>query len=110
MSYATITQATNDTFLRNRIQAAVNKEAQANAELAATPFGVYVLDQPWVAYQALIWPVSIDAEAAYESAVIAGNPNPGGDPAVITDAQLLGAVQVNWPPDVPAFLPPVPPL
>ena len=30
---------------------------------------------------------------AYEYAINADNPNPGKDPAVITDAQILGAVQ-----------------
>ena len=105
MSYTTITQATNDTLLRNRIQAAVNKEAQANVELGASTFGLYVLNNPWSGWQALIWPVAIDAEAPYEFAVNGGNPNPGGDPAVITDAQILSSVQANWPAEVPDFLP-----
>jgi len=30
---------------------------------------------------------------AYESAVVSGVPNPGRDPAVISDAQILSAVQ-----------------
>ena len=30
---------------------------------------------------------------AYESAQVAGNPAPGKDPAVISDAQILSAVQ-----------------
>lgn len=31
--------------------------------------------------------------AAWDSALVAGNPAPGRDPAVITDAQILSAVQ-----------------
>ena len=31
--------------------------------------------------------------AQYEYAVLSGNPNPGGDPAVITDDQIRGQVQ-----------------
>ncbi len=110
MSYTSIQQATMDNFLRARIQSCVNKEAKNNTELAATTFGQYVLDQPWIAWQALIWPVCIDGEDAYAYAVDSGNPNPGGDPGAITDAQILSAVQVNWPAEVPAFLPPIPPI
>ena len=36
-------------------------------------------------------------EQAYEYAVNAGNPDPGGDPAVITDGMILSGVQANWP-------------
>ena len=110
MSYTTITQASNDTALRNRIMAAVNKEVEENTELGATVFGQYAAGNPWVAWQALIWPVAVEAEAPYESAVISGNPNPGGDPSVITDAEILSAVQANWPAEVPAFLPPTTPV
>jgi hypothetical protein len=31
---------------------------------------------------------------AYEYAMLNGNPNPGSDPAVITDSQILSAVQL----------------
>ena len=43
--------------------------------------------------QQFMWPCCIDFEAAYESAVLAGNENPGGDPAVITDTAIGSAVQ-----------------
>jgi hypothetical protein len=44
-----------------------------------------------------------DVEAAYASALAAGNPDPGGDPAVITDAMILAKVQAALPdlPDLP---------
>jgi hypothetical protein len=35
---------------------------------------------------------------AYASAVASGVPNPGKDPAVISDAQILSAVQALFPP------------
>jgi hypothetical protein len=43
----------------------------------------------------VLWPVvtATDIEAAYEAALITGNPNPGGDPAVITDQMILSHVQ-----------------
>lgn len=53
----------------------------------------------------LRWPVSsqTDIEAAYEYALNADNPDPGGDPTVITDQQILSAVQhiLNPPPPEP---------
>jgi hypothetical protein len=49
----------------------------------------------------MTWPVVIasDVEAAYASALAAGNPSPGGDPAVITDGMILSNVQAKWPTD-----------
>ena len=43
----------------------------------------------------LRWEVSAksDIEAAYASALAAGNENPGGDEGVITDGMILAAVQ-----------------
>lgn len=47
----------------------------------------------------LIWPISTrsDIEAAYASALASGNPNPGGDEAVISDQMILSAVQAELP-------------
>lgn len=109
MSLATITQASNDPVLRDRIHASVNKEAAANPDLGSSVFGQYVLDQPWVAWQALIWPVAIDTEADYEFAVNNGHPSPGSDD-VIDDAKIQAAVTVHWPAEVPPWLPPVTPI
>lgn len=97
MSYTTLTRSTNDQALRDRVQAAVNKEAADNPALSDTPYGHRVRDDPMSAWADLLWPVCIANEAAYESALIAGNPDPGGDPAVITDASILSAVQADWP-------------
>jgi hypothetical protein len=104
MSYETITKASSDNDLRARIQAGVNKEANSNPTLGASVFGQFVVNNPWTAYQALIWPIAIDNEAAYEYAVNAGNPFPGNDPGVITDANIASGIQVHWPEQVPDFL------
>ena len=80
MSYTTIHQCANDEAFSARLIAAAAAEGHPNPDYAL--FG-------------LRWPVSsaADIAAAYEFAVNAGNPNPGGDPAVITDQQILSAVQ-----------------
>lgn len=101
MSYTTVTQATTDQPLINRVTAAIQKEAYDNATLSNTAFGASAKADPYWASSRMIWPVAIDTEAAYESALLNDNPNPGGDPAVITDAAILTSVQANWPPEPP---------
>jgi hypothetical protein len=98
MSYTSIYAATTDPALNSRVIAAAEKEAHNNPALADTDFGRALVNntaQP----QVFMWPVAIATEAAYESALAANNPNPGGDPAVITDGDILASVQANWPPD-----------
>ena len=99
MSYASISQAAADQDLAARTSAAVNKEALSNAKLAGTMFGQQVLAGTALISPRFSYPVAVANEAAYESALAAGNPRPGWDPAVITDGDILAAVQVNWPPD-----------
>lgn len=80
MSYSTIAQCAYDQAFFTRVTASAGQEGHSNAEAAA----------------ALIrWDVATaaDIEAAYASAVAGGNPNPGGDESVITDAMILSAVQ-----------------
>ena len=38
-----------------------------------------------------------DIEEAYEAAIEMGNPNPGGDEAVISDEMILSVVKDVWP-------------
>lgn len=67
-------------------------------------------DTPNASMYKVIYPVSVaaDVEAAYASALAAGNPNPGGDESVITDQMILSHVQPLLPvvfeptPDPPA--------
>ena len=97
MSYTTLTQSTLDDALLARIEAAVTQEAWASPDLSVTAYGVRV-KQNFSAWRELIWPVAIANREAYAYAVESGNPNPGGDPGVITDADIGTAVQANWRP------------
>ncbi len=101
MSYSTITQSANDPALTDRIQAATVQEAWNNPAHAVTDYGRDVQASPSNAMR-LYWPVCIaaDVEAAYASALAGGNPDPGGDPAVITDGMILANVAAKWPADV----------
>jgi len=99
MSLTTISQAAADPALGDRIVAAVWKEAIANPTLGDTAYGRQVLAGSAPIEMTFTYPIAVDNEAAYESAVVAGNPNPGGDPAVITDANISAGVQAHWPPD-----------
>lgn len=91
MSYTSIHQNANDPEFLARLQAAAAQEGHENPEYAASVL--------------LRWKVasSQDIEASYEYALNAGNPSPGGDPTVITDQQILSAVQpiLNPPPPEP---------
>jgi hypothetical protein len=96
MSYSTVFQCADDQALLDRVTACAAQEGAFDPMLAAT---------------SLRWPLSSasDVEAAYASALAAGNPDPGGDPAVITDGMILANVQANWegtpgtdPPPAPA--------
>jgi hypothetical protein len=88
MSYTTIHQCANDEAFQARLMAAAAQEGHDNPEYAMSVL--------------LRWPVSssTDIADAYEFAVNSGNENPGGDPTVITDQQILSAVQpiLNPPP------------
>jgi len=85
MSYNTINLCANDAALQGRVTAACAGEGQ---------------ERPGAAMYEVIWSVAAasDIEAAYASAIAAGNPNPGGDEAVITDGMILSAVQAHLPP------------
>jgi len=99
VSYTSITQAARDEELGERVSAAVQKEAWNSATLSGTSFAELARHSPVSGVAQMMYPVAIDTEAAYESALLSGNPNPGGDPSVITDAAILSAVQAHWPSD-----------
>lgn len=84
MSYNTMFACASDFAFISRITASAAQEGAANPEYAAMQ---------------LKWPVSTrtDIEAAYASALAAGNENPGGDESVITDGMILSAVQAELP-------------
>lgn len=80
MSYSTINRCANDVPFQGRVTSCCAQEGA---------------DNPPETMADLIWTVAAaaDIEAAYESALLAGNPNPGDDPAVITDQMILSHVQ-----------------
>jgi hypothetical protein len=84
MSYNTIWTSVGDDALRGRITACIAQES----DVGANPNELFLQVQ---------WPVvtATDVEQAYAYALEAGNPNPGGDEAVITDGMLLSHVQAT---------------
>jgi hypothetical protein len=107
MSYSTITQATRDTALQDRVTAAACKEAWVGGvEFVLSEYGERLRTYPSEAVVTFIWPVSIEYETEYAYALDSGSLNPGGDPTVITDANIQSSVQAHWPRDVEVPLPP----
>lgn len=84
MSYLTIATCVQDHEFTQRITACVSQEG----------------GDPGEVHTALYWAVAgaADVEAAYASALAAGNEHPGGDEAVITDQMILSHVQAFTPP------------
>ena len=110
MSAASIAQAANDLQLQSRVLAMAQKEMVFNEALADTEYGKMLASiSPPVALPPgmmpqnagvlikLMWPVAVDTEAAYESALLSGKGSPGHDPDVITDAALTSAIIAHWP-------------
>lgn len=101
MSYETIAKAFVDTNLINRVRAAVAKEAFANEALGDTVTGRIILSSgPDSVLPKFLWPVCIATEAEYAYALDVANPNPGGDPGVVSDGAIGSSIQANWPEDV----------
>lgn len=98
MSYNTLTAAVNDAGLNNRTIAATVQEAHENASVRDTAYAVAVVANPAEGVR-MVWPVALNTEAEYASALAAGIPNPGSDESVITDGMILAAVQASWPAD-----------
>lgn len=82
MSYNTIAAAAQDSDLRLRVAACFAQETTGT-------------DQPEALAALHMWRIAASPGwgDAYASAQAAGNPRPGADPAVITDPQILAAVQ-----------------
>jgi hypothetical protein len=97
MSYTTIAQCADDQAFAERVTAATVTEAWNNPALVDNDYAVNVRASITNAHR-MTYPVAVasDVEAAYASALAAGNPNPGGDPAVITDGMILANVQAKW--------------
>ena len=83
MSYNSIHASSQDEALNGRIVACCHQENQEP-----------LTDAMWAVYTAT------DVEEAYEYALNADNPNPGGDEGVITDGMILSHVQAYFNPPV----------
>jgi hypothetical protein len=97
MTYATIHTCTLDTELQQRVIAAASKEAWSSVDYGATEYGERLRTYPEEAVRTFMYVIAIDNEAAYEYAINSSNPNPGGDPGVISDAALQAGIQAHWP-------------
>lgn len=96
MTMATIYRAANDPELQARVFAAAHREMIYDDALANSAYGRQ-LRQGVNNVQPLMYPIAVDTEAAYESAVNSGRGAPGHDVDIITDAALTSAVTTHWP-------------
>ncbi len=96
MSYNTLAAQVIDTDLGARITAAGMTEATIGSGVD-TSFGADLRAGVASVLAVLNWPVCVATQDQYASALAAGIPNPGRDESVITDADILAAVQASWP-------------
>jgi hypothetical protein len=80
MSYLTISNIAADQTMRQRVAACAAQEGVTGPE-------------GWAQQNSLTWAAAPGWADAWEYAVAADNQDPGADPAVITDAQILSQVQ-----------------
>jgi hypothetical protein len=82
MSYSSINRCNNDSAFIGRLTACIADEGAAD---------------PYAEVNRIRWIVCAadDIESAYEFGINSNNPDPGGDPTVITDAMILSVVQAN---------------
>jgi hypothetical protein len=96
MTASSIARAANDTQLQARVLAMAQREILFNADLANTTYGKQ-LRTGMINVQPLMWPLAVDTEAAYETAVNSGRGAPGYDMDVIPDAAITSAIVAHWP-------------
>lgn len=99
MSFTTINRAFNDPQLRARVDAAVNKEAVANEDLAESTYAKQLRGDNGFVLPAFYWRVAVATEADYAYAIGAGKGAPGHDADIVTDAAITSAVVAAWPPE-----------
>jgi hypothetical protein len=96
MTASSISRAANDPALQARVLAMAHRELIFDEEKAASQFGL-LLAAGQTNAATLMYPVAVDTEAAYETAVNSGRGAPGHDVDIITDAALTAAVNAHWP-------------
>ena len=98
MSFNTLSRQATDHELLSRIDACVQTEARNNPAVSDSQLAQDIRNGRDT--RSLFgWPVSVATQAAYESAIAAGNLHPGSDMSVVTDGAILSAVQASWPAD-----------
>lgn len=95
-SYLSISAIANDEHMTERVRAcATQQEHLGNAPaISGDPInqGAYAAIA-WTDTNRYVWASSPGWGAAWDSALAGGDPEPGKDPAVITDAMILATVQ-----------------
>ena len=94
MSASSISQAANDPQLRARVLAMAHKELLYNEDMANSTYGKQLSQ---IGVEPLMYPIAVDTEIAYESAVQAGRGAPGHDLDIIPDGVLTSAINAHWP-------------
>ena len=87
-----LTQAiiADDPYVRLRVSSCAAQQGVAGEGSGIDP-------DSWTLQWRRVWASSPGWDVAWESAMASQNPNPGGDPTVITDAQILSQVQAMMP-------------
>lgn len=98
MTLSSIYAASQDDQLRRRVEACAQDQARNNPDFKNTQFAKS-LQIGTVNVQPLVWAVAVVTEDAYYTALQNGRGAPGHDADIITDGDILAAVQANWPPD-----------
>jgi hypothetical protein len=101
VTFSSLNRAAGDAALNARTNACVQQESRNNPTLSVTAYAEQVRTGQVSVPAWFAWPIAIATEAEYAYAISTDppNPNPGGDPGVISDGEILSAVQANWPPD-----------
>jgi len=73
-----------------------HRELQFDEAKAGSSYGKQ-LAAGLIGAEPLMYPVAVDTEAAYESALQSGRGAPGHDADIITDAALTAAIGAHWP-------------
>ena len=85
-SYWHIGLCASDPDMQSRVAACAAQQQSQGANIIGDPFA-------WALEHRLTWASSPGWGAAWESALVAENPAPGRDPAVISDGMILATVQ-----------------
>jgi hypothetical protein len=111
MSLSSIARAASDPQLIDRVTASAHQVAMTDSDKANTVLGQSLLTGQSISNQAalvLMYPVAIDTEQAYESALLSQRGAPGFDKDIITDAQISTSIKAHWPMTRPPAIPATP--